>query len=190
VFDALGVSLLSICSTEEGTHGAVEMQLGFRLPPGLSPAELQAFVEPAVERYADACPVERGSPGAGQMDSVGAVPVGIHCSFSGAESAYRAGKSNPLVRAFLAAIRNAGGLPRFVLKAGTSDMNVVGARWPAVPMVAYGPGDSALDHTPHECLDLDEFSAAIGVVADVLQQLVAAVPDGYPEDTAGCRELG
>ena len=37
--------------------------------------------------------------------------------------------------------------PGFVVKTGTSDMNVVAPIWQC-PIVAYGPGDSALDHTP------------------------------------------
>jgi LysW-gamma-L-lysine carboxypeptidase len=48
---------------------------------------------------------------------------------------------------FLRAIRAAGGEPRFTVKLGTSDMSVVGPRW-RCSILAYGPGDAALDHTP------------------------------------------
>ena len=61
----------------------------------------------------------------------------------------RSGKSNPLVASFLRSIRREDGNPRFKLKTGTSDMNVVGPVWDC-PMLAYGPGDSSLDHTPEE----------------------------------------
>ena len=88
----------------------------------------------------------------------------------GDESAYRAQKSTDLVRAFLSAIREKGGEPRFVVKTGTSDMNVVGPAW-GPSILAYGPGDSALDHTPDERIDLDEYLLATEVLKNVLAQL-------------------
>ena len=95
--------------------------------------------------------------------------------FSGQETAFRADKSNPLVRAFLSAIRRTGGQPRFVLKTGTSDMNVVGPFW-GVPIIAYGPGDSALDHTPEERINLNEFLRAIEVIKNALEILQRSTP--------------
>jgi len=38
-------------------------------------------------------------------------------------------------------------------------------------MVAYGPGDSALDHTPDERLSLTEYQNAVQVLAHVLRAL-------------------
>jgi LysW-gamma-L-lysine carboxypeptidase len=35
----------------------------------------------------------------------------------------------------------------------------------------YGPGDSALDHTPNEHIDLEEYRKAVAVLADVLTRL-------------------
>jgi LysW-gamma-L-lysine carboxypeptidase len=95
--------------------------------------------------------------------------------FSGGEPAYKGDKSNALVRAFLAAIRAAEGQPRFVVKTGTADMNVVGPHWPQTPIVAYGPGDSSLDHTPHEHIDLNEYLQAIEVLRTVLIKLTDRV---------------
>ena len=46
-------------------------------------------------------------------------------------------------------------------------MNVVGPAWKC-PIVAYGPGDSALDHTPHEHLPLDEYWKAVNVIEQTL----------------------
>jgi [amino group carrier protein]-lysine/ornithine hydrolase len=60
--------------------------------------------------------------------------------------------------------------PGFGLKTGTSDMNVVGPAW-RCPILAYGPGDSALDHTPHEHLSLDEYWQAILVLEGALRGL-------------------
>ncbi len=78
--------------------------------------------------------------------------------------------NNALVRAFLGAIRAEGGTPAFSLKTGTSDMNIAGPAWKC-PIVAYGPGDSSLDHTPNEHLDLAEYERAIHVLARVLAEL-------------------
>jgi LysW-gamma-L-lysine carboxypeptidase len=49
-------------------------------------------------------------------------------------------------------------------------MNVVGPVW-RCPILAYGPGDSALDHTPNEHLSLEEYARAI----DVLEHALAAL---------------
>ena len=62
------------------------------------------------------------------------------------------------------------GRPRFILKTGTSDMNVVGPKWQC-PVVAYGPGNSALDHTPDEHVSLTEYHKAIQILTGVLRSL-------------------
>jgi LysW-gamma-L-lysine carboxypeptidase len=149
-FERLDPSLRHIASHDEGAFG--EMSLGFRLPLGVGLAELEQQV--------------------GQL--VQTLPAGTtaELQFSGGEPAYKGDKSNALVRAFLAAIRAAGGQPRFVVKTGTADMNVVGPHWPNTPIVAYGPGDSSLDHTPVEHIDLTEYLRAIEVLSDVLERLM------------------
>ena len=78
------------------------------------------------------------------------------------------------MRALLKSVRAAGGAPGFLLKTGTSDMNVVGPAWHC-PILAYGPGDSSLDHTPDEHVDLAEYLRAIDVLAGALQQLGATL---------------
>ena len=49
-------------------------------------------------------------------------------------------------------------------------MNVAGQAW-SCPIVAYGPGDSALDHTPNEHLDLAEYHQAMAILSRVLTLL-------------------
>ena len=49
-------------------------------------------------------------------------------------------------------------------------MNVLGAHC-GCPIVAYGPGDSALDHTPDEHINLDEYLRACRVVQGVVERL-------------------
>jgi LysW-gamma-L-lysine carboxypeptidase len=84
---------------------------------------------------------------------------------------YRSGKNNPLVRAFLGGIRAAGEQPKFVLKTGTADFNIVGTAW-GCPIIAYGPGDSSLDHTPHEHINLSEFTQSVAVLEHALNRLI------------------
>lgn len=75
-----------------------------------------------------------------------------------------------VVRALCAGIRARGARPTLKLKTGTADLNIVEPRW-QVPMAVYGPGDSALDHTDDEHIDLTEYAQAIGVLRDALNQL-------------------
>jgi len=90
--------------------------------------------------------------------------------FSGEDLPFKSGKNNRLIRAFLKAIRGHGGRPLFKLKLGTSDMNTVGPVWQC-PIIAYGPGDSALDHTPEEYVEIEEYHRAIAVLSDALMRL-------------------
>ncbi len=150
-FDRVLVSLRSINSEDAGTIGIVRLSIGFRLPERLSPAELEADLSERLK--------ELGND--------------LDLSFSGGEVAYRSGKANPLVRAFLKSIREHDGNPRFVVKTGTADMNVVAPHWPNTPMLAYGPGDSSLDHTPDEHVDVGEYLRSIDVLSGVLRGLMA-----------------
>ncbi|MCC7358393.1 MAG: [LysW]-lysine hydrolase [Anaerolineales bacterium] len=132
-----------------GSDGFVEwakLRVGVRLPPGLGVAEAEAAM---IE-------LAQGA----DMRCTEGVP------------AYRGEKNTPLVRAFLAAIRQAGGEPSFTVKSGTSDMNVVAPVW-GTPIMAYGPGDSNLDHTPEEHILVSEYLKSVEVLEQVLRTLCA-----------------
>ncbi|MCB0115967.1 MAG: M20/M25/M40 family metallo-hydrolase [Caldilineaceae bacterium] len=94
----------------------------------------------------------------------------IQLTLLGHEPAWRSDRNNALVRAFLAALRGHGQRPAFVVKTGTSDMNVVGPVW-GCPILAYGPGDSSLDHTPHEHVQIAEYWNAVLVLEAALREL-------------------
>lgn len=146
VFDMLDTSLRAINTTSDGLQEVVTQHIGLRLPLAYDIEALQAYLQ---AHAGDAT-----------------------LTFSGYEVAHKSEKRNPLVKAFLKAIREHGGEPKFKVKTGTSDMNVLAPHW-ACPVVAYGPGDSALDHTPHEHIHLQEYLQSIDVLSRVLHLLVA-----------------
>ncbi len=146
-WDQVQAQLRGFNSSDDGLIDTAELRLGFRLPPHVAVEQMQALLLGADEQAI--------------------------IRFSGEEIAYRSDKNTPLVRAFLAAIRAHGGAPNFVLKTGTSDMNIVGPAW-GCPILAYGPGDSSLDHTPEEHVDLAEWARGVMVLAQVLREVTAA----------------
>lgn len=146
-FHTLQPSLREIATVREGNEDVVRATLGFRLPPDLDPAALEATVRSLCQ------------------------PQGAHLAFRGHEATFVGERTSPLAGAFAAAIRAAGARPRFKLKTGTSDMNVVAPIW-RCPILAYGPGDSALDHTPDEHVELAEVERAMAVLVAALQNYV------------------
>jgi LysW-gamma-L-lysine carboxypeptidase len=63
-----------------------------------------------------------------------------------------------------------GGKVRYTTKTGTSDLNVVLPVW-GCPAAVYGPGDSSLDHTPNESIEIDELRRG----SRILEMAVAAL---------------
>jgi LysW-gamma-L-lysine carboxypeptidase len=147
MFATINPSLRRISSDDDGLMEKVEATMGFRLP-------LELDVEAMKCAFVNLAPPE----------SV--------ITFYAEERPFRADKNTSLSRAFRVAIRDAGGKPAFKVKTGTSDMNVVGPVWNC-PIVAYGPGDSDLDHTPNEHIRLQEYGHAIAVLTDVLVTLAS-----------------
>jgi len=143
-FETIGHSLRAMRTSGDGLADEATFSIGLRLPPGVDVAALLARL--------------RELAGAGELQ------------VEGVQEGYRSDKRSPLVPPFLRAIRAAGGTPRFTRKLGTSDMTVVGPVW-RCPIVAYGPGDASLDHTPEERIVLADYARAIRVLSDVLVAL-------------------
>ena len=146
VFDQVSPSLRSMGSRSDGFSQTAQLSLNMRIPPHLTPD----FFQNNLHELA----------GDGELVILDSIP------------AYRAEKNTPLVRALLAAIRRHGGKPVFNVKSGTSDMNLVGPVW-SCPMLAYGPGDSELDHTPNEHIAIPEYLAGIEILTDTLEALTS-----------------
>ena len=153
-FDQLTPSLRRfITATTEAMHDTVDAQFAWRLPVGFDAETLQRQIE--------AWPLTPSGPQA--------LKPTLTFAFRGHEKAWRGDRSNALVRSFLAGLRSVDASEKlgFVLKTGTSDMNVVAPVWKC-PIVAYGPGDSSLDHTPDEHLELGEYWKAVNVLEQTL----------------------
>ncbi|MGE3538948.1 MAG: [LysW]-lysine hydrolase [Candidatus Tectimicrobiota bacterium] len=153
VFEMLDASLRAIHTVSDGLQETVTQRIGLRLPLEYDVAALQTYLQ---EQAGEAS-----------------------LTFSGYEIAHKSDKRNPLVKAFLKAIREQGGEPKFKVKTGTSDMNVLAPHW-RCPVVAYGPGDSALDHTPNEHINIQDYLRSIDVLSRVLELLTSAVPRTAP----------
>jgi LysW-gamma-L-lysine carboxypeptidase len=143
VFERIDANLRHINSSNGEFSEETRMKIGFRVPIGFDVNKLKRYIE-----------------------SVGR---GAKISYSDFDQPVKAEKNNALIRAFMSSIRTKGGTPKFKLKAGTSDMNILQAF--GKPIVTYGPGDSSLDHTPKEHLDMEEYLKSIDILAEVLAKL-------------------
>lgn len=160
-FDQIMPSLRHIQSGSDGLKEWCDLTIAARLPEDFGPERLEKEIREWRSGISD-------SAAAANAQSL--IPNLQSLSFSGAEHAYRSSKDSPLARAFVDAIRAEKMRPAFKLKTGTADFNIVGPAWNC-PIVAYGPGDSSLDHTPIEHVGIDEFEKAVKVLTRVLTTL-------------------
>ena len=143
-FERLDARILRFHADHDGFKDTAAMTVGFRLPPNFDVPSFQ--------------------------EELGKWAEGAELRFEYADAAIRAEKNTPVVRAFLKGIRDTGGTPRFKMKTGTSDMNILAPVW-GCPTLAYGPGDSKLDHTPDEAMDLEDFARGVNVLTAALSDL-------------------
>jgi LysW-gamma-L-lysine carboxypeptidase len=140
-FDQLLPALVGIQSGGDGCADWAELQVNLRLPPDLPPAAATVWLH----EQAPAC----------------------RMTVLGGTAAWAGPRTTPLHRALGRAIRAQGATPRFLLKTGTADLNLVAPAW-GCPALAYGPGDAALDHTPDEHIVLADYLRGIAVLEQTL----------------------
>ncbi len=182
-FDQLLPNLRSLhTETDAAMSDCVTATAGLRLPPDFDLAGLLAGldgwaaarvgVQASNELRGADTPVLLAGGETAQTRRHQGERLRLEITLRGYEPAWRGERDTLLARAFLAALRAElpGSRPVFLNKTGTSDMNVVGPAW-RCPILAYGPGDSALDHTPQEHLLLDEYLRAVGVLEQALRRL-------------------
>ncbi len=180
IFEQISPSLRRLQTfTDDQMQDHVLAQAGIRLPTGFDGS---ALVEELVAWAESRCGVARGTAPRSRLDtendlsfSVQGSLLSIRLQLRAYEPAFRSDRNNLLVRAFLGAVRSVApaAQPGFLVKSGTSDMNVVGPAWQC-PILAYGPGDSSLDHTPDEHVALDEYWQAVLVLEQALRNLAGA----------------
>jgi len=128
-----------------------ELHADFRLPPAVPS---KRFLE-AVSQTANAYCLSRPN-------------IELEVEVEDLCEPYEADRDSVLVRGLAWAIRNVRGRPATLLrKTGTGDMNLLGNAL-HVPMVSYGPGNSKLDHTGDEHIDLDEYLDSIKILQEGL----------------------
>jgi LysW-gamma-L-lysine carboxypeptidase len=156
----------------------VKAQIGIRLPLDFdADAFVTELVQWAGQRITTQSPIANTQPLVETPIQLQGPLTSLTLYFHAHEPAWRSDRNNVLVRAFLSSIREIAPetRPSFVVKSGTSDMNVVGPAWQC-PILAYGPGDSALDHTPNEHVNLTEYWLAVQVLAQALRNLALLLP--------------
>jgi LysW-gamma-L-lysine carboxypeptidase len=141
VFDRVDLRVLHFDSSSDGLKDRATLDLGLRTPPGCDVEALIAFARSSAQT--------------------------VSLSILGSEAGIRTDRRSALAQGFVRAIRAQGGTPRFKLKTGTSDLNVLIPAW-GCQAVAYGPGDSTLDHTPREHVSIAELKRGVAVLAAAL----------------------
>jgi [amino group carrier protein]-lysine/ornithine hydrolase len=149
-FDKLILNLIGIESGQDGFEQWVKIRIGVRLPIDFTPEDWYARLHEIIKFPA---------PFNVSIETIG-YPV----------PAWTCEKNTRLVRALLTGIRSQGGTPAFVYKTGTADLNIVAPVWQC-PTLVYGPGDSALDHTPNEHISMGEYRRAVSVLETGLRTL-------------------
>ncbi len=137
-------AVASMIGSEEGSRFA-KVGLDIRLPLGADPMEIGSLLR-------DIC--GRRSVG---FEVIQQVP------------AHGSPRGDRVVAALSSSVRELGRSPRLLAKGGTADFNVV-APW-GVPMAAYGPGDSTLDHGPCERLSKVDFLFSMDVLDRALPKI-------------------
>jgi LysW-gamma-L-lysine carboxypeptidase len=136
------------------SHCEIYVQL--RIPPQLSPEVVFEEVKRKIDRYKATNP-----------------KVTVSVEMVDVARAFEADRRSVIVRALAWGIRKTTlNYASFSRKTGTGDMNVLGNAL-KIPVVTYGPGDSRLDHTPNEHIDIQEYLKSI----EVLKKTLTKLPD-------------
>lgn len=160
VFDQVQARLRSIRTSSDGLTDTARLSVSLRLPPGLDPETAASALREA---------------------RCGSSNASVNVRFEGREHAWLSDRSNVLARSLSSAIRESGRRAHPRVKTGTSDMNVVGPVWNC-PIVAYGPGDSSLDHTSDERISIPEFIESISVLRRAIELAAAELAPGANSD--------
>ena len=131
-----------------------ELNIDVRVPIQFSTAQVFEEIEKLIAKYQAANP--KVTAKATVLDTV---------------EPFEVNKTSPLVHVLSSSVRKVLNKPATLLrKTGTGDMNILGKAM-NLPIVTYGPGDSHLDHTLDEHIDISEYLNAIQVYKETLLRL-------------------
>lgn len=131
-----------------------DIYVQLRIPPQFTPEQVFNEVKRKIKRY--------------QATNQ---KVSVKVKMESVANAFEADRRSVLVRALAWAIRKTTlNYASFSRKTGTGDMNVLGNAL-KIPVITYGPGDSRLDHTSNEHIDLKEYLVSIQVYRKALMKL-------------------
>lgn len=142
MFDRIDIRVLRFGSETDELVDTATVDIGIRTPPG---CDVDALIG-----------VARSS-------------AGVEITVSSGDPGIRTDRNSRLARACIRAIRVHGGAPRFKVKTGTSDLNILAPAW-GCPAIAYGPGNSSLDHTPDERISIADLERATDVLEHALRE--------------------
>jgi LysW-gamma-L-lysine carboxypeptidase len=141
-------------STSPVVPSKCDMNVELRLPPQLSSEQVLQKIEKEIEKY------RLNNP-----------EVSVKMKIEYLIDAFEADRQSLIVRALAWAIRETThNRATFSRKTGTGDMNILGNAM-KIPLVTYGPGDSRLDHTPNEHIEIQEYLDSIKVYQSTLTKL-------------------
>ena len=130
------------------------LTLDVRIPPELKPTDVLNNVKGTIKSY------RKNNSG-----------VSVELKMADHIGACLMSADSTLAQSFSWAIRKVRSKnPVFLKKTGTSDMNLLASKI-RIPMIAYGPGDSRLDHTDEEEVTIEDYLAAITVYEQALERL-------------------
>ena len=155
-FDAVTACLVKVTGGRATSVVPFEAELNIdvRVPIQFSTAQVFAEIEELIAKYQAVNP--KVTAKATVLDTV---------------EPFEVNKASPLVHVLSSSVRKVLNKPATLLrKTGTGDMNILGKAM-NLPIVTYGPGDSHLDHTLDEHIDVSEYLNAIQVYKETLLRL-------------------
>jgi len=130
------------------------MNLDVRVPIQFTTAQVFEQIEKIIAKYQAANP-----------------KVTVKATVLDTVEPFEVNKASPIVHVLSSSVRKVLNKPAMLLrKTGTGDMNILGKAM-NLPIVTYGPGDSHLDHTLDEHIDISEYLNAIQVYKETLLRL-------------------
>ncbi|VVB58180.1 [LysW]-lysine/[LysW]-ornithine hydrolase [Candidatus Anstonella stagnisolia] len=146
---------------ESVIFNVTHIDYGHRDALNVIPGQLDFFIDVRIPPSRDIAEITRLF----KSSAPKGITVKVTKSFAGSEMQI----SHPLVRSMVQAVRSQGSTPRYLKKSGGADMNI--SMNMGIPTIAYGPGDSKLDHTDKEFLHWKDYEKAIEVLKNLLQNL-------------------